>query len=127
MPMGIVTKPSPRAPGRPRRWRPVRSPGRAAELPCGTRVASGATLDRKSTRLNSSHVSISYAVFCLKKKKVADPGNRFQFATVTLVFARQNHSNAEHALTTLASYARHLLAVHLETHANLCRPLLCSH
>src|SRR5699024_12681002 len=28
-------------------------------------------LDRKSTRLNSSHVSISYAVFCLKKKKKA--------------------------------------------------------
>src|SRR5204862_6237136 len=27
------------------------------------------TLDRKSTRLNSSHVEISYAVFCLKKKK----------------------------------------------------------
>src|SRR5207249_9428909 len=38
-------------------------------------VRSGETLDlsairdRKSTRLNSSHVSISYAVFCLKKKK----------------------------------------------------------
>src|SRR5579885_3191375 len=28
-------------------------------------------LDRKSTRLNSSHVSISYAVFCLKKKSIA--------------------------------------------------------
>src|SRR5690606_40513954 len=28
-----------------------------------------AALDRKSTRLNSSHVKISYAVFCLKKKK----------------------------------------------------------
>src|SRR5690606_41107825 len=28
------------------------------------------TLDRKSTRLNSSHVKISYAVFCLKKKKI---------------------------------------------------------
>src|SRR5438067_4783458 len=27
-------------------------------------------VDRKSTRLNSSHVSISYAVFCLKKKKL---------------------------------------------------------
>src|SRR5690625_6423882 len=27
--------------------------------------------DRKSTRLNSSHVAISYAVFCLKKKKVS--------------------------------------------------------
>src|SRR2546421_4747059 len=29
-----------------------------------------ATLDRKSTRLNSSHDQISYAVFCLKKKKI---------------------------------------------------------
>src|SRR5690606_40489976 len=29
--------------------------------------------DRKSTRLNSSHVKISYAVFCWKKKKTADP------------------------------------------------------
>src|SRR5437870_10135475 len=29
----------------------------------------GAPIDRKSTRLNSSHVAISYAVFCLKKKK----------------------------------------------------------
>src|SRR5690349_22161014 len=28
--------------------------------------------DRKSTRLNSSHVEISYAVFCLKKKKIKD-------------------------------------------------------
>src|SRR5690606_40162391 len=31
--------------------------------------AAGPGLDRKSTRLNSSHVKISYAVFCLKKKK----------------------------------------------------------
>src|SRR6266496_1854396 len=31
--------------------------------------ATPADLDRKSTRLNSSHVEISYAVFCLKKKK----------------------------------------------------------
>src|SRR2546430_11230417 len=30
-------------------------------------------LDRKSTRLNSSHSQISYAVFCLKKKKNRDP------------------------------------------------------
>src|SRR5205085_11661953 len=30
---------------------------------------SGAFIDRKSTRLNSSHSQISYAVFCLKKKK----------------------------------------------------------
>src|SRR5439155_13642480 len=31
-----------------------------------------AGVDRKSTRLNSSHVAISYAVFCLKKKKIKD-------------------------------------------------------
>src|SRR5699024_6336332 len=31
--------------------------------------SAGKSRDRKSTRLNSSHVSISYAVFCLKKKK----------------------------------------------------------
>src|SRR5437899_5320374 len=33
------------------------------------RPPRGATTDRKSTRLNSSHLGISYAVFCLKKKK----------------------------------------------------------
>src|SRR2546430_11190840 len=32
-------------------------------------VRTGAEIDRKSTRLNSSHSQISYAVFCLKKKK----------------------------------------------------------
>src|SRR5438874_7044481 len=37
---------------------------------------SGVSRDRKSTRLNSSHVEISYAVFCLKKKNVPHPVNR---------------------------------------------------
>src|SRR3712207_8425752 len=39
---------------------------------------SGLKRDRKSTRLNSSHANISYAVFCLKKKKkeVVDPLSR---------------------------------------------------
>src|SRR5438874_3235095 len=35
-----------------------------------TEVAAILQEDRKSTRLNSSHVEISYAVFCLKKKKI---------------------------------------------------------
>src|SRR5438876_7763615 len=35
-------------------------------------VSELVTTDRKSTRLNSSHPSISYAVFCLKKKNVAE-------------------------------------------------------
>src|SRR5437660_5136093 len=34
--------------------------------------------DRKSTRLNSSHVAISYAVFCLKKKKKKHGENRIR-------------------------------------------------
>src|SRR6266498_1366329 len=56
---------------------------RRLEVPCRRRTTAsghdglqqgfegvGRDLDRKSTRLNSSHVRISYAVFCLKKKKV---------------------------------------------------------
>src|SRR5262245_65237359 len=35
----------------------------------GFNIQNGAFVDRKSTRLNSSHLGISYAVFCLKKKK----------------------------------------------------------
>src|SRR5690606_41928636 len=42
--------------------------GNTAPLKFGNEVGLAA-LDRKSTRLNSSHVKISYAVFCLKKKK----------------------------------------------------------
>src|SRR2546427_6693559 len=43
-------------------------------LPVGARRQAGPALegDRKSTRLNSSHSQISYAVFCLKKKTTAD-------------------------------------------------------
>src|SRR5579885_3827219 len=42
--------------------------------PSGCTISSG--LDRKSTRLNSSHVSISYAVFCLKNKNTTPYGVR---------------------------------------------------
>src|SRR2546430_10734119 len=40
-----------------------------AVCPAPERARQARTLDRKSTRLNSSHSQISYAVFCLKKKK----------------------------------------------------------
>src|SRR5438874_7415544 len=46
--------------------RPRRCPGRAI---ANRGAKRGYGRDRKSTRLNSSHVEISYAVFCLKKKK----------------------------------------------------------
>src|SRR5690349_23454447 len=43
--------------------------------------AIGRTIDRKSTRLNSSHVEISYAVFCLKKKKKTETRTVYQLET----------------------------------------------
>src|SRR2546426_7267216 len=65
-----------------RRWWSAGGPGRdenaAAEHAGDARQLAGhgrrsreGTEDRKSTRLNSSHLVISYAVFCLKKKKNA--------------------------------------------------------
>src|SRR5690606_41671509 len=72
-----------RAGGRHRLGLPGRHPGAAgaAGLHGGPLAAAGArgaghlpaARDRKSTRLNSSHVKISYAVFCLKKKKTKKP------------------------------------------------------
>src|SRR5438045_4880761 len=41
----------------------------------GTPKRGERRLDRKSTRLNSSHLGISYAVFCLKKKKKQNGGH----------------------------------------------------
>src|SRR5438067_8789217 len=59
---------------RPAPGQGLRTPRRAIARSPATRCAGNALAgslqrrDRKSTRLNSSHVSISYAVFCLKKK-----------------------------------------------------------
>src|SRR5438874_5835786 len=53
-----------------RRPRPTRSSlGRRRSRRPARRVSPSSARDRKSTRLHSSHVEISYAVFCLKKKK----------------------------------------------------------
>src|SRR5690349_23457493 len=56
-----------RSPGRRSAEREARA--RAHRRRALARGGRGAGRDRKSTRLNSSHVEISYAVFCLKKKK----------------------------------------------------------
>src|SRR5438552_13198135 len=44
----------------------------------------GPAVDRKSTRLNSSHQIISYAVFCLKKKKKQQPQVRHIYLTIII-------------------------------------------
>src|SRR3712207_7434840 len=56
--------------GRPLPRQPV-APDGWVSMPCSfmSLTATCCTRDRKSTRLNSSHANISYAVFCLKKKQ----------------------------------------------------------
>src|SRR3989454_9328427 len=62
------SRPRPAAPGSASRSRSVSS-----------RAGGG---DRKSTRLNSSHLVISYAVFCLKKKKKQNTPSSLRFRTI---------------------------------------------
>src|SRR5437667_9182997 len=78
-----------RSPRSRRGWPPARRYPRR-ERSAGTRGTPGPPHrggDRKSTRLNSSHITISYAVFCLKKKKTKD-------------YAREAVGNCARALIT---------------------------
>src|SRR5256885_3509004 len=80
---------------------------------CGCAISSGlhwlkeiplaGPLDRKSTRLNSSHLVISYAVFCLKKKKnitcyitINNQSDRH----ISYAASRQIHSWFQHSIVT---------------------------
>src|SRR5207249_12170412 len=75
----------------------------------------GAAGDRKSTRLNSSHVSISYAVFCLKKKitkqlsALKTPGRillttskQFSHFATTKIRSKTSNNSSNHALLPLS-------------------------
>src|SRR5215475_14939039 len=64
-PYTTLFRPGPRG----RRCQPAPLASAEPAPPCDRRDAPARCPDRKSTRLNSSHVKISYAVFCLKKKK----------------------------------------------------------
>src|SRR2546426_7263478 len=66
----------------------------------GWRFGVYLVLDRKSTRLNSSHLVISYAVFCLKKKKQAPPRSTHSIQLICERFARHTVGSAtEHAVS----------------------------
>src|SRR5688572_32638788 len=65
--------PPPRRRRRRHRDRPVRARGEGDERPLSPQHE-----DRKSTRLNSSHSQISYAVFCLKKKRNEVPARPYK-------------------------------------------------
>src|SRR5690242_20949734 len=76
--------------------RPSLVRGSHGAAPYATPLRTAATLsmgDRKSTRLNSSHMSISYAVFCLKKKKKT----------------KENHTTKQYTQFTITEYTSHRL------------------
>src|SRR5256885_12048873 len=56
----------------PTSWPPRAAPRRSCRCRTRTSPTASPRRDRKSTRLNSSHLVISYAVFCLKKKTTTD-------------------------------------------------------
>src|SRR2546428_3576474 len=72
----LFRSPAPRPACKRSRSASARSPGSSPDPdePGDRALAERLLLDRKSTRLNSSHDQISYAVFCLKKKKTLPVG-----------------------------------------------------
>src|SRR2546430_6872530 len=82
--------------------------------------------DRKSTRLNSSHSQISYAVFCLKKKKnptdLSTPPltHRTTHQSVLLYSPTNLHPTAHLTTTIQHAYSQHHNPLHLSTRT--CSP-----
>src|SRR2546429_1887273 len=74
----LPISPSHRSPGVRGRARHRRASARARMLDPAPPSEAHRGVDRKSTRLNSSHGYISYAVFCLKKKKNKNIGMKIQ-------------------------------------------------
>src|SRR5438445_5702702 len=62
------------------------APAPGAQAASSPSARNSLSPDRKSTRLNSSHANISYAVFCLKKKKIDH--TRVPFAKSTIQIAK---------------------------------------
>src|SRR5258708_23019722 len=92
---------------------------------CGSiLVSTYGPRDRKSTRLNSSHQIISYAVFCLKKK------NKFQRDYVIVEAHALNHAHKQHVSLDwpchyeLPERGTHNHDRHLHAHTPLSEPLM---
>src|SRR5712664_4415808 len=88
-----------------RRWWPaVPVPGNPIRIACSLplldaslgrgRVSRHPTVDRKSTRLNSSHDQISYAVFCLKKEQTPQKEYAHQLTQVDSHETSREYSNS---------------------------------
>src|SRR2546430_6696819 len=98
----------------------------ASRLSAAARSFSVPTTDRKSTRLNSSHSQISYAVFCLKKKKKS-PHRHTNYTLCALfsppplppITSTKHHTRLPPTPPTLPN---HIL--HSPQRAHLCSPPL---
>src|SRR5689334_23847554 len=96
----------------------------SARLPSGTLVE---LLDRKSTRLNSSHSSISYAVFCLKKKKnynkkiktLTQTTNLITSYIIHMILFFQLNIKPLINLTTIIYFSTFINSTHILLHRNL--------
>src|ERR1035441_5923733 len=83
------------------------TPRGPATCPCATPQPDNRKPDRKSTRLNSSHLGISYAVFCLKKKnnhtQPLDKASNLMYIYSSTSY-RQLHSPPTHRSSDLLSF-----------------------
>src|SRR5438105_8893527 len=70
---------------------PATSKSKSSKVKSPSLVRLKADRDRKSTRLNSSHEWISYAVFCLKKKKI----KKYRLQTATTIQTKENTRTIE--------------------------------
>src|SRR5207249_9535905 len=86
---------------------PRTSRARLLDTSIGQTISSHC-LDRKSTRLNSSHVSISYAVFCLKKK-IKTKLNLVKANSIFLKISNSHHISLLHFLILSQLFIRHFL------------------
>src|SRR2546430_8773022 len=74
--------------------------GGTGDEDAGRHERVGEVVDRKSTRLNSSHSQISYAVFCLKKKKHRDSNSNDSHGPPSLFPGHPSHRSIPSLLTS---------------------------
>src|SRR5205814_9766369 len=77
--------------------------GRSGGSPAPRCAARASPRDRKSTRLNSSHLGISYAVFCLKKKK-KKTSNKDTFNATRMTLVDINDNTEAHIVYCTSSW-----------------------
>src|SRR5260221_4704846 len=79
-------------------------------------VEKGIPIDRKSTRLNSSHTVISYAVFCLKKKKKKKYITIERLIDCTLLLWKINYNVFSQKISQYITFIAHIMSIVQDDH-----------